>query len=190
MLTKAYPTFWNPKNFLDPGYKANLGLAREEARKTQVEKVSRQLKRGAPRNLLIGIDYEDDFSDRGRLPVKGTFDDAARFGERIIRGVLEEHDSDYIFTIDIHSSEVIHGDTWWRDEMGNPPDVTLPLFMALVDDNPNRPVFEANWVDGRPKKKFSPRHMSAHTVHYSKHLVATGQGYIWVFASHCQVSDN
>lgn len=185
-MTKNYPTFWNPNNFGDPNYKADLGRARAEGLRAGVEKVSRQLKRGAPRNLLIGIDWEDDFGERGRLPVNGAYADAARFGERIIRGVLEEHYTDFIFTVDIHPTEVIHGDTWWVDELGNVPDASVPLFMVLVDDNPRRPVFEANWVDGRPTKLYVPRLMKEHTVTYAKHLKATGQGNIWVFTAHCR----
>ncbi len=184
--TRGYPSFWNPDNVRNPLYVPNLGRAREEGRKAGLEKVSRQLKRGGSRNALILIDFERDFGDKGRLPVTGAYDDAVRLGERLIKGTLDEFYTDLIATIDVHPSTVIHGDTWWADEMGNPPDVSFPLFMVLIDDNVNRPVFEANWVDGRPKKKYSPTLMRTHTVKYAKHLQATGQGNIWVFTAHCR----
>lgn len=185
-MRKGYPSFWNPKNIADPHYVPDLGRAREEARKAGVEKAGRQIKRGGARHLLIGIDYEKDFGDKGRLPVTGTYADMERFGERFIRGVLEEHDTEWIFTIDIHPPSTIHSDDWWRDEQGNPPATDLPMWMELVNDSESNPVFEGKWVDGRPSKKFRPRLMPRHTHKYSKHLTATGQGNIWVFTSHCR----
>ena len=191
MPAKNYPSFWNPTKIGDPDYMPDLNRAREEGRRAGLESVQRQLRHnGGDRHLLIGIDYEHDFGDKGRLPVAGTYEDIARFGERFIRGTLGCHYTDFIFTIDIHPPTVIHGDNWWADELGNPPDVSLPLFMVLLDDNPNRPVFEAHWVDGRPTKQYSPRLMRSHTIAYAKHLKATGQGSIWVFTSHCREGTN
>ena len=187
---KNRPTFWNPKNIADPFYVPDFNRAREEGRKAGLEKVTRQLKRGGDRHLLIGIDQEVDFGDKGRLPVTGTYADIERFGERVIRGALEEHDTDYIFTIDIHPATVIHGDGWYTDDQGNPPAVDLPMWMELVNDSETNPVFEGHWVDGRPTKKFRPRLMRKHTYKYAKHLQATGQGNIWVFTAHCREGSN
>ena len=188
-LMNLRPSFWDPRNIRNPAYRPNLGRAIEEGLRVrgQIMTVSQQAKKGGKNHGLTLIDYETDFGDTGRLPVMGTFDDVERLGERIIRGVIEEHYTHIIASIDIHPTEVIHGETWWRDEMGNMPDVSVPLFMTLIDDSdPGRPVFEATWVDGRPAKKFRPRYMSEHTMNYAKHLTATGQGNIWVFTAHCR----
>lgn len=182
-MAKA-PSFWDPRKVSDR-YIPDLNRAREEGRKAGVAPVKEQIKKGN-RHLLIGIDYELDFADDGRLPVKGMYDDLARFCERVIKGVLEEYHTDYIFSFDKHPPHVIHGDTWWKDELGNPPDLTLPVQMRLDDPNPRRPVFMCNYLDGRKSNPVFPTTMKAHTLTYAKHLQATGQGDIWVFTSHCR----
>lgn len=173
---KGWPTFWDPRNIGKEGHKADLALARAEARQLKLSPAYKQ----PDRHLLIVIDLEDDFGDKGRLPVTGTFEDVARLGERFINGILDEYYTDIISTIDIHPPFAIHNDEWWRDEMGNPPVVRpYPVSMKLID--PDKSIFEGS--DG---KMYRPRVQKNHTVAYAQHLLATNQGNIWVFADHCR----
>lgn len=166
-------------------YSPNLALARQEGRKLKLRPAKLQRDRGE-RRLLVLIDEEWDFSDKGRLPVRGMFDDIERLIKRIEQGTLDEKYTDLIITLDLHPPHTVHNDSWWVDEQGNPPDVSLPVQMELVSPSERFP-FLALFLDGRPRKAFRPRYMGDWTTNkYAPHLKATGQGNIWVFADHCR----
>jgi len=183
---------YNELSFRDPNrirefFSPNWHLAREAGRKLKLTPATRRRKAGDSR-LLILIDEEWDFGDTGRLPVIGTFDDVERLIKRIEAGVMGEKYTDIILTIDEHPPVSIHSDAWWLDDQGNPPDVSVPLMMNLTDPNDQFP-FIGRWVDGRPEKPFRPALMKDWTVNkYAPHLLATGQGPIWVFADHCRAA--
>jgi nicotinamidase-related amidase len=168
-------------------YRANLALASKRGREDKTRLGLRSAKSVRERDgghLSILIDAEDDFADDGRLPVKGTYDDIRRWLLRQVKLVRENRLTDQIVTIDIHPEHAIHGDSWWVDENGNAPDVTLPLTMELVEPGDSLP-YEAKIVGMKPFGRFRPRLMKKYTMEeYSPHLKATGQGNIWVFAGH------
>lgn len=165
-------------------YAPNLALARKEARKLKLNPASKQRKAGKGR-LLILIDEQWDFTEKGRLPVPGMFDDVERLIKRIIQGVLEEKYTDVVVTRDVHPPFAIHSDGWWEDPLGNAPDVTLPVQMELVEPKDDYP-FLGHYVDGRAER-YRPRMMRKHTVEdYAPYLQKSGQGNIWVFADHCR----
>lgn len=186
-----FPSFWSPDNVYNPNYVPNLQKAREEGRNAGLSPVYKQ----KDRHMLLAIDLEKDFMDYkpstdgttfSRLAVPGSLNDAVRFCERLIKGTLEEFYTDLLFTFDQHPVHVIHGDSWWRDDKGTPPDVNLPVLVKRVDDKD--PVFEATFISGDPNKILYPTLMKKHTFEYAKHLENTNQnnGYIWVFTSHCR----
>lgn len=178
-------------------YPANLRLARErgrELKKLHGLRSASSIKKAGGGRLAILIDYEDDFGDMGRLPVKGTFADVERASKRLIRGLLEDEYTDLIITLDCHPVQTVHDDGVWEDEHGNPPDTTLPVMMQLRPeaDWKHLPAdkqypFEGIHISGAPNKLYRPRVMRKHLVEaYAPHLLATGQGPIWVFNSHCR----
>jgi len=177
------PSFWDPRK-VSSNFAPDLHRAREEGRLARITSVKDQVESGG-RHLLVLIDMERDFMPDGRLPVKGSFEDVERLGERIIHGITGEHYTDIMVTIDKHPPITIHSDVWFRDELGNPPDVTLPVRMVLDDPNPKRPVFKGHYVDGSVKT-YVPNAMPKHTVAYWQHLNKTNQGDIWVWPDHCR----
>lgn len=187
-----FPSFWDPKNVYDPNYKPNLERAREEGRKLELSPVNKQIKAGDI-YLSIGIDMETDFMDYlryvklpityGRLPITCALDDTVRWATRIIKGTYEEYYTHHMLTFDKHPVFAIHTNLWWKDVAGNPPDVTLPVQMELADES--KFLFLGHFVDGTTKY-FWPVTMKEWTVKYAKHLIATDQGFIWVFTSHCR----
>lgn len=175
-------------NLIRTFYAPNLELAHAEGlkwRRRLTSAAKRERRNGG--RLLVGIDLQWDFSDAGRLAVPGTFDDLERLIDRIIRGVFEEeYYSDFIITHDNHPEHVIHGETWWEDENGNPPDVSVPVHMELVDPKGRMP-FLCHYLTGAASKPFRPRLKREYTINeYAPHLKQTGQGDIWVFAPHCK----
>ena len=170
-------------------YAPNLELARSEGRKLrgQVKSAARRKKEHGGRLLGI-IDMQWDFGDLGRLPVAGTFDDLERLIKRIKRGVLElDYYSAFLITHDYHPPLVVHGPDWWEDELGNPPDVSVPVHMELVDPKSRFP-FLCHYLTGAPDKPMRPRLKAKYTTEeYAPHLKATGQGNIWVFTGHCRI---
>ncbi len=170
-------------------YRANLALARKRGREDKRKLGLRSAKSVRERDgglLSILIDAEDDFADDGRLPVKGTYDDIRRWLLRAVKLVRENRLTDQIVTIDIHPEHAIHTDSWWEDEYGNQPDVSIPLTMELVEPGDRLP-YEAKIVGITPVGRFRPRLMRKYTIEeYSPHLTATKQGNIWVFADHCR----
>lgn len=187
-MAKA-PSFWDPRNVSNPLYVPNLQRAREEGKKAGIASASEQIKKGDC-HLSLGIDYEDDFMPHGRLPVQGMYEDVERYCDRLIKGICEEYYTHIMKTFDKHPPHVVHGDTWWADEFGNPPNLSLPVTMTLDDPNPKKPAFKCNYLDGSPSKIFFPTTMRKHTIKYWNHLNATGQGDIWVFTSHCREGTN
>jgi nicotinamidase-related amidase len=180
------PSFWNPGNVGDPRYVPDLHRARVEGRRAGLRPAAEQIARGGGRHLLLIVDPQNDFGDKGRLPVAGTYADVTRLCERIVRAVAGEHLTDIQVSIDMHPPCTIHSDAWWVDAAGAPPDVSVPLFLELADPDSEQPAFTATWVDGRGGKMLFPTMMPEHTVAYAEHLAATGQGNIWVFADHCR----
>jgi len=170
-------------------YLPNLELARAEGRKARkthgLHSAAKDVRAGKSR-LAIIIDAETDFADDGRLPVTGAYDDVWRICQRLYQGTLECQYTDLILTIDMHPPITVHSEAWWEDEDGNPPDVNLPVQMELVDPKSRFP-FMGNFFD-RPSRPFRARVQSDFTTNqYAPHLVATEQGPIWVFKSHCHI---
>jgi nicotinamidase-related amidase len=176
------PSFYNP-NKVDKWYHPNLEAAMAEGRKLGLQPQSKR----SERNMLIMIDEQWDFTEKGRLPVTGMFADVRRVCDRIVTGVLSGFYTDFMLTFDCHPPLVIHGSGWWRDEDDNAPDVTLPVMMKLVD--PTTAAFEATFISGAPSKIYYPRFDRKGAVEYAQHLEATKQngGNIWVFTAHCNV---
>jgi nicotinamidase-related amidase len=184
LMTSVDKLGLNDPNLIREFYSPNLALARAEGRKLGLNPAKKQIDAGE-RGLLILIDEEWDFTEKGRLPVPGMFGDVERLISRIKQGVLQEKYTDVIVTIDVHPPHTIHSDSWWVDDKGNAPDVTLPVRMELVDPTGAYP-FLGHFVDGSTKP-FKPRIMKSYTINqYAPHLQKSGQGEIWVFADHCR----
>ena len=176
------PTFWDPSK-VEQWYAPDFEAAMREGRNAGVLAASKR----PEKNMLLMIDNQWDFTEKGRLPVTGMFDDVQRLCERIIEGVYSGYYTDFMVTFDCHPPLVIHGSSWWKDEDGNGPDVTLPVMMKLVD--PATAKFEATFISGDPSKYYYPVYDRKGAVEYAQHLEATNQngGNIWVFTAHCKV---
>ena len=185
-MSNKLPKFWDSRK-ASQWYLPDIHSVREEGRRAGLAPATAQVKAGRA-NLLIGIDFERDFTEDGRLPVKGTYDDLTRFCLRLLRGTYEEHYTHLMFSIDGHPPHTIHSDSWWEDEAGNPPNVhPVPMQMELQDAA--RRLFRGLFPDGTPTGKyFRPTVMRKYTTEeYAPHLQKTGQGNIWVFADHCHL---
>lgn len=179
---------FNEADLIREAYAPDLAHARAEGRRLGLNPAKKQKDAGEG-HLLILIDEEWDFSDKGRLPVPGMFGDIERLIKRIKEGTLQEKYTDVIITLDVHPPHTIHSDSWWEDDHGNPPDVTLPVQMELVEPTGKYP-FLGHFVDGTTKP-FRPRVMKRFTTEkYAVHLQQSGQGNIWVFADHCRETTN
>lgn len=162
-------------------YSPDIAAARKAGRALGLRPASTQK---GNEKFLVMIDMQWDFSDKGRLPVPGTFDDVERLIQRIQRGVMHEEYTGFIVTFDCHPPHTIHSDSWWVDENGMMPDVALPVRMSLTDPVSQFP-FTGNFVNGT-QVKYRPRLKRKWTVEtYAQQLKAKGQD-IWVFADHCR----
>ena len=181
-MAKQMPSFFDPRKAKD-FYRPNLQKAREEGQRMRVSPAGKQFQEGNG-GLLLGIDWELDFADDGRLAVPGFYNDLGRFCEHMIQGTLEEVYTTFMFTIDSHPQLVIHGFNWYKGENGEILWFDFPIQLELND--PTDKSFNILMPDGTPTgKKAFPRYRGKHTVAYAQHLQATGQGNIWVFAPHC-----
>jgi nicotinamidase-related amidase len=177
------PTFWDPKK-VTQWFEPDIEAVMREGRSLGLTPASER----PEQNMLILIDDQWDFTEKGRLPVQGMFEDVRRLCERIIESVYSAgYYTQFMISLDCHPPIVIHGSPWWCDETGNPPDVTLPVMMKLVD--PDTAAFEAIFISGESSRIFYPVFDRKGTVEYAQHLKATNQnnGLIWVFTSHCKV---
>lgn len=197
-IANLRPSFWKPDQIgQNPFRRPDLAAAIAEGHRISrhLTPVSKQKAKTGESRLLLDIDGESDFAEKGRLPVAGTFADLARLGERIIRGVIEEFYTDFLFTIDKHPPFHISLPPWWRnvdtDEM--PQLEGDPMILSLVDDNAKRPVFNGLHVVSGRNVKYTPYRSvnlktatgENHAVVYHNHLIANKEPGIWAFATHC-----
>lgn len=199
------PSFFRAENVYNPFYMPNLQAAIEEGnvlRRERNLKTAAELEAEGVKRLLAIIDAQKDFMDYysfvttvlqpyGRLPVSGSLDDMFRLCLRIIRAVYASYYTAYISTFDWHPDHPIHGATWWKGAGGVMPVVTLPVKMRLVEASSK--TFQCLNLDGSDQGYFRPVfripgiEQDDWTVEYGEHLLATGQGDIWVFTSHCRM---
>lgn len=179
------PKFWNPANIRNLGYRANLYEARAEGFSHKRQSVTKQIRGGGGRHMIIMIDAETDFGDKGRLPVLGMYDGVELLCNHLIANI--DFYTDYLLTIDKHPVHTIHASSWWLNERGQHPDVQRhPAFMMELVD-PKDKAFRSIYLNGDASEVFYPRIMGRWTAEvYAPTLQKTGQGNIWVFADHCR----
>lgn len=98
----------------------------------------------AERNLLIGIDIQNDFMEGGSLAVPGSKGDV----ERLTKWIYENMNgiTDIMCSIDTHYPHQIFHPAMWEDANGNNPD---PFIVVTYDD-----VVRGDWrvVAGVPQR--------------------------------------
>jgi nicotinamidase-related amidase len=159
-------------------------------------KTGQELGKSGINNALMLVDLENDFRDKrkdqthgGRLPVQGNDDAVLRGAVRLINGTVESFYNALFCTQDGHPPLHVSFASCWRDRHGNPLDIAQyggAACMTLHDEK--KAVFRCYGFNadgpydiGYYRRMFDPMD----SVEYWRHLQNTGQGDIWVFATHC-----
>ncbi len=188
--------------FFDPikaglWYNPDIGAAMQEGIKYGVDQLLKPADTLIERNIahaMMMTDLQSDFRDKGRLPVKGTDAVILRTCERLINGVVDDFYAGIIFSLDGHPPFHISFDYYWRDEKGNPLDLSKHGKAAILTlEDEAKGVFKAQAFNVNGPYTvgyFQPRFDPQDAVAYWKHLQATKQGPIWVFVAHCVIGTN
>jgi nicotinamidase-related amidase len=112
-------------------------------------------------NLFLGIDYQRDFMDGGKLGVPGALADVSRAARFISRN---KKISAIAVSLDTHTARQIFHPCWWADADGNNP----PPFTVIKDFNKYRPLFYEN-----------------ETAEYIKILEKNGSAPLTIWPYHC-----
>ncbi len=187
------PEFFKPekayKNFtpnLNETYQEGIAFARQRG----LEPAHKLIAKGQGHAAML-TDLQDDFRPKGRLPVQGTDNVTLRTCVRLINGTVTPHFAGVIFSLDGHPIQHISFDHYWRDDKGNPLDLSQhdgAACLTLADKD--KYVFKAYGFNANGPYDigyYQPRFDSREAVPYWKHLQATGQGDIWVFVPHCAI---
>lgn len=183
------PKFWDPTKANRYGWSPDISGAYQEgalyALKVGLQSAHARRKAGV-KNAAMLVDLEEDFRDKGRLPVIGTDAVVLRMCARLINGTIEEHYSGLVASQDGHPENHRSFDRYWRDAKGVPLDLSVLKAAIFTLEDRKQAVFKAvhaatGDVLGYYQAHFDPQD----TVAYWDHLQATGQGPIWVFATHC-----
>ena len=186
------PKFWNADNAYRR-YRPNVAGAYiegvEYAHSHGLVTAQALIKAGT-NNLIMLTDLQDDFRDDGRLAVKGTDTVVLRIAARILNGIVNDHYTGIIFSLDGHPHQHISYSVRWRTMKGLPFDLTVNKAAILTLVDRDKAIFRAtcfNPADGTPiDMGYVQSYFDAKdTVAYWDHLQTTGQGPIWVFDIHC-----
>jgi nicotinamidase-related amidase len=190
------PNFWDPRKAYAqyvPDLEGAYIEGVEYRRKHGLRTADKLRESGIDNNITI-IDFEEDFRPQGRLPVMGMDDVVLRVCVRLINGTVTEYYTDVIWTQDGHPDNHISYASRWRKTDGSPFDLRTHKAAVLTLADEARGIFKATCFgpDGSPidmgyiQSSFNIKD----TVAYAKHLEATGQGPVWVFATHCKLGTN
>jgi hypothetical protein len=189
---KYTPKFWDPAKAyrryipnLDAAYIEGAEYARTHGLRT-----AQAMKKSGIANMAWLTDDQDDFRDDGRLPVSGMNTVVLRVSVRLLNGIFVEYFTDVMFSLDGHADDHVSYSTRWRNEKGQPFDLSVRKASVLALHDRDKAVFQATCfgpdgpVDaGYIQSRCDPKD----TVKYWDHLQATKQGSIWVFATHCKL---
>lgn len=186
-------------NFFDPGkayewYSPDLEGAYMEGVAYALKhglRSAQRLKEAGIAHALMMVDLQADFRPRGRLPVSGTDDVVLRTVARLLNGTFEEHYTDFVYSLDGHPPQHISYGARWRDQNGNPLDLSTRKAAILTLADEAKAVFEATCFDPKDGHPVSAGHYQSRfdpkdTVAYWHELQKTGQT-PWAFATHCQL---
>lgn len=198
-LTFELPDFWDPRKAYVPFYMPDLDAATirgyEFGRRHGLDTVAKLEQRGIS-NLMMLTDLQQDFRDKGRLPVTGTDNVVLRTCVRLLNGFLgTDYYTRVVFSQDTHpTNHISHSTRWLQVANGQPLDLSVLKAATLELEDEQRRLFRAKGFDdqGNPVDLglVRSRIESADTVSYWHHLQDTGQGPIWVFATHCKIGSD
>lgn len=190
------PSFFSPAK-ADENYAPDLGAAFMEGvevgKRLKLKSAQQILATGAA-SMIFATDLQEDFRDQGRLPVKGTNEVVLRTCVRLINGIISGKIAGIGFSLDGHPIMHTSFDHDWRDQNGNPMDLSKhgkAAILTLADEG--KAIFKATCfgADGPYEIGFYQRHFDPKdAVDYWHHLQKTNQGPIWVFVSHCVIGTN
>ena len=174
------PRFWDPKKAYE-NYVPNLDAAVQEGIEyATVHKLRPAIKLMShtkdTAHAAHLTDLQQDFRDHGRLPVPGTDEIVLRVCVRLLNGTVNDYYTGLTFSLDGHPVNHISFGHYWRDQKGNPLDLSQrkAACLTLVDDQ--RCLFRAYGFDangivelGHYQPRFDPRD----AVAYWQHLQAT-----------------
>lgn len=197
-LTFETPAFWDPKKAYLPFYAPDLDAAYIDGYKFGQRHnlgTAAKLEKAGISNLLMITDLQQDFRDYGRLPVSGTDDVVLRTCARLLNGFLgTDYYTRVVYSQDSHpTNHISHSTRWIQTKDGMPLDLSdnKAAMLELVDER--NCLFRAQCptanglVDlGLVQSRIQIRD----TVAYWHHLQDTGQGPIWVFATHCKIGSD
>ncbi len=189
------PKFWDPKKaYMDyvPDIEGAKLEGHEYARKHGLESAYKLLQRPEGASMAFLTDLQQDFRDRGRLPVSGTDNVVLRCASRLINGFITGYYAGLKRSKDGHPPVHISYGTYFRTQTGELFDLRTrkAAILNLADDK--KGIFSAtcfNPNDGSPidagyvQPIFDPKGCVA----YNQYLEKTGQGVQWAFAEHCQL---
>lgn len=188
------PNFFSTEK-ADQDYKPDISAAMQEgiayARANQLKSAQQLMKSGIAHALMM-TDLQEDFRDRGRLPVKGTDAVVLRTCVRLLNGIVTDYFAGIIFSLDGHPPQHRSFDHNYVSHDGTTLDLSKhgkAAMLTLVDEG--KAVFRVTafgasgpYEVGLYQPRFDPRD----AVEYWKHLQATGQGDIWAFVPHCVIA--
>lgn len=185
------PRFFQPEKATQ-WYKPDLAAAMREGIEFGLKlglKSAEQLIEAGSAHLLALTDLQNDFRDKGRLPVKGADEVILRVCYRLINGVIEDHFVGIIFSLDGHPFYHRSFDYVWIDKVGNVLDLSQHGGAAILTlESRKKCLFKVQafnafgpYTVGYYKDRFEPED----SVAYWDYLQKTNQGPIWVFVPHC-----
>lgn len=100
----------------------------ELLKKASLEKLTPSVK-NAEKVLVLGIDCQNDFMEKGSLPVPNSHADIERFTRFIYNNM--DKITDIMVSLDTHNPFQIFHPCWWIDENGENPD---PYTLITIND--------------------------------------------------------
>ncbi|MDO5557305.1 MAG: hypothetical protein Q4G05_03585 [Clostridia bacterium] len=122
------------------------------------------------RNLLLCIDFQNDFVEGGSLAVPGAKADIARLTKWIYNNMQDI--SEIICTMDTHVPEQIFHPCWWEDTNGKNPN---PYTIITLDD----------FNSGKWKLPKNLKMMEGITKQYLEHLEKNSKKQLCIWPYHC-----
>lgn len=191
------PSFWDDKKayaWYSPDIEGAFIEGVEYRRKNKLKSAD-ELAQDGTSNIAMLTDLQNDFRDAGRLPVKGTDDVVLKTCIRLLNGTVANYFTGVVFSQDGHPAYHISYSDRWRTLKNQPFDLRVNKAAVLDLVDPAKGIFRAtcfNPADGSPIDMGFIQSMIniKDTVAYWNYLQQTGQGPVWVFATHCKLGSD